>query len=187
MAAKVHGPRGPLEQLVAPAPSPPVLLSKLPFCIFPTASRTPDLGVGGFTGLRPHAPTLGEIAFDGCLRRQGGAIPLLRGQMFTSESPSERSWRRHGPLRYVSQGFPHAGPGVGGLSSVGGWGRSNRSSWAASAYAPRRPLLDGGPVAAGGLVRRWISSGLVLTWPGHERWRGVFCDCLLYTSDAADE
>ena len=43
-----------------PAPSPPVLLSKLPFSTFPfdtfrKASHTPDLGVGGFERAAPTA------------------------------------------------------------------------------------------------------------------------------------
>ena len=51
----MHGSRGPLVLLVAPAPSPPVLLSKLPFSTFPKASRTPDLGVSGFERAAPTA------------------------------------------------------------------------------------------------------------------------------------
>ena len=61
----MHGPRGPLEPLDAPAPSPPVLCSKLPFSTFPfgtfpKASHTLDLGVGGIGEFERAAPTAAD-------------------------------------------------------------------------------------------------------------------------------
>ena len=67
----MHGPRGPLGPLDAPAPSPPVLLSKLPFSTFPTASRTPDLGVGGFERAAPTAADPREKLLSDPWRRRG--------------------------------------------------------------------------------------------------------------------
>ena len=74
IAAKVEGREEPLGQLGPPAPSPPELVSKLPFeqfpsCTLPKPSHTPDPGVGGLTGLRPLPPTPKAEPHQGYLAR----------------------------------------------------------------------------------------------------------------------
>ena len=67
----MHGPCGPLGLLDTPAPSPPVLFSKLPFSTFPKASHTPDLGVGGFERAALTAADPREKLLSDPWRRRG--------------------------------------------------------------------------------------------------------------------
>ena len=71
-------PAGSLELVGAPAPSPPELVSKLPFdqfpfCTFPKPPHTPDLGVGGFERAAPSAadPEKNNVAFEFELKSSG--------------------------------------------------------------------------------------------------------------------
>ena len=75
----MYGPRGPLVLLESPAPSPPVLFSKLPFSTFPKASHTPDLGVGGFERAAPTAADPREKLQRGVAPPWGAASTAFTG------------------------------------------------------------------------------------------------------------
>ena len=81
----MHGPRGPLEHLDPPAPSPPILFSKLPF-----STVSVRYASQGF----PHAGPGGRRIREGCAhcRRPQGEVPAW-SRLTTGRSKHSVHWR----------------------------------------------------------------------------------------------